>query len=218
MEWKVESKTILTRGSEFLTAWISWSRNWATTSRTTTSRKPQRWSLKNLRWKRMYLLLRADQKAEAKPRKRTSACSSTRTVPICDISWTDIEPGTYSHIAFPVSKTTESSSSSWWSTTRRRWSDWILEICLRNDLERSQHWSDELWKSRMAGGGGHKKTIHYCTDSSRQILYLRALQGHWGRNPIDPSLQDSVLIPNDFFEYTYHIGCAINLHSITNSG
>ena len=33
-----------------------------------------------------------------------------------------------------------------------------------------------------------------------------------------PELQDNVLIPNDFFEYIYHIGCAINLHSITNSG
>ena len=29
----------------------------------------------------------------------------------------------------------------------------------------------------------------------------------------DPSLQDNVLIPNDFFEYTSYIGCAINLHS-----
>ena len=26
-----------------------------------------------------------------------------------------------------------------------------------------------------------------------------------------------MLIPNDFFEYIYHIGCAINLHSIMNS-
>ena len=49
-------------------------------------------------------------------------------------------------------------------------------------------------------------------------MYLRALQGHSGRNLIDPSLQDNVLIPNDFFEYMYHVGCAINLHSITNSG
>ena len=27
-----------------------------------------------------------------------------------------------------------------------------------------------------------------------------------------------MLIPDNFFEYIYHIGCAINLHSITNSG
>ena len=35
---------------------------------------------------------------------------------------------------------------------------------------------------------------------------------------MDPSLQDNVLIPDNFFEYIYQIGCAINLHSITNSG
>ena len=59
----------------------------------------------------------------------------------------------------------------------------------------------------------------YCTDpSGQEILYLRALQVHSGRNPIDPSPQDNVLIPNNFFEYINHIGCAINLHSITNSG
>ena len=64
-----------------------------------------------------------------------------------------------------------------------------------------------------------RKRFRYCTDPlGQEILYLRALQGHSGRNPIDPTLQDNVLIPNNFFEYIYHIGCAINLHSITNSG
>ena len=70
----------------------------------------------------------------------------------------------------------------------------------------------------MAGGGGQKNRFQYCADSSGIILYLRALQGHSGRNLIDPSLQDYVIIPNDFFEYLYHVGCAINLHSIINSG
>ena len=31
-------------------------------------------------------------------------------------------------------------------------------------------------------------------------------------------LQDNVVIPNGFFKYTCHVGCSINLHSITNSG
>ena len=31
-------------------------------------------------------------KAKAKPRRRTLACSSTRTVPMGERSWTDIEP------------------------------------------------------------------------------------------------------------------------------
>ena len=66
----------------------------------------------------------------------------------------------------------------------------------------------------MAGGGGNKKRFQYCTDPpGQEILYFRALQGPSGRNPIDPSLQDNVLIPYGFFEYTYYIGCAINLHT-----
>ena len=52
----------------------------------------------------------------------------------------------------------------------------------------------------------------------RKIVYLRALQGHSGRNRIDPTLQDNVVIPSNFFQYIYHVGCAINLHSIINSG
>ena len=200
--------------------WISWSRTWATKRTTTTSRRPLRRRRKNLRWRRLYLLLRADQRLKQKPRSRTSACSSTRTVPTCERSWTDVEPGTYSHIAYPVSK--------WLSTLLRRgdppWEEdeaiefWRLKDCLPYDFENSRHWSDEMWKSRIAGGGGNKKRFQCCTDSSGQeILHLRALQGHSGRNPIDPLLQDNVLIPNNFFEYTYQIGYAINLRS-TSSG
>ena len=43
-------------------------------------------------------------KAQAKPRRRTPACSSTRTVLVGERSWIDIEPETYSSIAYPVSK------------------------------------------------------------------------------------------------------------------
>ena len=43
-------------------------------------------------------------KAKAKPRRRTLACSSTRTVPISERHWTDIEPENYSPVDHPVSK------------------------------------------------------------------------------------------------------------------
>ena len=96
---------------------------------------------------------------------------------------------------------------------------WRLKDDLRNEFEHSQYWSDEMWKSKMAGGGGHKEKNQYCTDpSGQEILYLRALQGHSGRNPIEPTLQVILFIPNDFFEYICHIGCSINFHSTTNSG
>ena len=94
---------------------------------------------------------------------------------------------------------------------------WRIKDDLQKHFPQCPHWSDDRWKKSMAGGG-NKKRYQYCTDSSGIILYLRALQGHSGRNLIDPSLQDNVLIPNDFLEYICHIGCAINLHSITNSG
>ena len=96
---------------------------------------------------------------------------------------------------------------------------WRLKDDLQNKFGYSQYWSDDVRKSKTAGGGGNNKRFQYCIDlSGQEILYLRALQGHSGRNPIDPLLQDNVLIPNGFFEYVCHIGCAINLHSITDSG
>ena len=63
-----------------------------------------------------------------------------------------------------------------------------------------------------------KRIFQYCTDASGTIVYFRALQGHSGRNLIDPSLQDNVIIQSNFFQYIYHVGCAFNLHSIIGSG
>ena len=47
---------------------------------------------------------------------------------------------------------------------------------------------------------------------------FRALQGHSGRNLIDPSLQDNVVITSRFFQYIYRFGCGFDLHSIINNG
>ena len=70
----------------------------------------------------------------------------------------------------------------------------------------------------MAAGGGAKRRFQYCTDGPGIIVYFRALQGHSGRNLIDPSLQDNVVIQSGFFQHIYHIGCVFNLRSIINSG
>ena len=148
-------------------------------------------------------------KAKAKAQRRTPASSSTKSIHIGEREWTDIEPEVYSPVAYPVSKQL--------STLLRhghllREDDgaiefWRLKDYLRNEFEYSQHGSDEMWKSRMAGGGGNKKRFQYCADpSGQEILNLRALQGHSGRNPIDPELQDNMFIPDNFFEYIYHFG------------
>ena len=43
-------------------------------------------------------------KAKAKPQRRTSASSSTKTIPIGERTWTDIEPQEYSLSDYSVSK------------------------------------------------------------------------------------------------------------------
>ena len=57
-----------------------------------------------------------------------------------------------------------------------------------------------------------KRRYQHYTDDSGIIVYHRALQGHSGRNLIDPSLQDNVVIQSGFFQHIYHIGSAFNLH------
>ena len=96
--------------------------------------------------------------------------------------------------------------------------NWVL-FFRHGHLPREDDSSKRSWTiSTLVWWKGNKKRFWYCTDDSGIIVYLRALQGHSGRNLVDPSLQDNVLIPNDFFEYIHRIGCGTNLHSIMNSG
>ena len=81
-------------------------------------------------------------------------------------------------------------------------------------------WTVDAWTTFLAKGGGPKKIFQCCLNprSSQLFLYFRAIQGHSGSNLVDPSLQDNVLVPDDFAEYSYHIGNAHEMHSIIKSG
>ena len=161
-------------------------------------------------------ILHAEQRPKQNHKDDKPAGPSTRTVPIGDRIWTDVEPGEYSISDYEVSKKLIHGSL-------HRENDGTIEFWrIKDDLQKyvlhCHHWCDDKWKKSMAGGGGNKKRYQYCTDSSSAILYLRTLQGHSGRTLIDPALQDNVVIPSDFFQYISHVGCAINVHSIINSG
>ena len=93
---------------------------------------------------------------------------------------------------------------------------WRIKNYLQNQFPQTQYWSDDRWKVCLAAGGGAKRRYQYCTDISGIIIYFRALQGHSGRNLIDLSLQDNVVIQRVFFQHIYHTGCAFNIHSINN--
>ena len=160
-------------------------------------------------------------KAKAKPKRREPADSSSRIIPMNRRKWIDIEPGNYSLSAYEVSKKVIHLLRH--SQQVHREEDgavhfWRIKENLQNPFPQSIHWSDDRWKVWLAAGGGAKRRFQYCTDDSGIIIYFRALQGHSGRNLIDPSLQDNVIIQSGFFQYIYHIGCAFNLHSIINSG
>ena len=146
-------------------------------------------------------------KAKAKPQKRDSAGPSTRTFPVGERTWTDVEPGKYSLSDYRVSKKLIHLLR---HGRLPREDDGAIEFWrIKDDLQKyflhCHHWSDDKWKKSMAGGGGNKKRYKYCTDSSGVILYLRALQGHSGRNLIDPTSQDNVLIQSNFFPV--HLSC-----------
>ena len=72
----------------------------------------------------------------------------------------------------------------------------------------------------MAKVRGNKKRFQYCTDPSGQkILYLRALQGHSGRNPIDSFIAGQCINSKRFLRVHYsHRMCGQFTHSIMNSG
>ena len=160
-------------------------------------------------------------KAKATPQRRDSAGSSTRTTPIGERTWTDIDPQEYSISDYEVSKKLIRLLR---HGSLPRENDGAIEFWrIKDNLQKHflnfPHWSDGKWKNSMArGGGGNKKRYQYCTDSSGAILYLGAFQGHSGRSLFDPTLQDNVIILDGFFKYIYHVGCAINLPSIINSG
>ena len=135
--------------------------------------------------------------------------------------WIDIEPGDSSLSAYEISKKVINLLRH--SQTEQRENDgtvqfWKIKFYLRNQFPQVHHWADDRWILCLAAGGGPKRRYQYCTDISGTIVYLRTREGHSGRNLIDPSLQDNMIILSGFFQNIYHIGCAFNLHSIINNG
>ena len=94
-----------------------------------------------------------------------------------------------------------------------------LKLQFVSRFPNSANWPIRSSINHLERGGGHKKRFQYCTDSlGGEILYLRAIQRHSRENPVDPSLQDNVLIPNDFFEHIHHVGSNLNQHPIIDTG
>ena len=143
-------------------------------------------------------------KAKAKPQRKEPADSSSRIIPMERRNWIDIEPVKYSLSEYEVSKKVIHLLRH--SQKVHREEDgavhfWRIKENLQNPLPQSVYWSDDRWKACLAAGGGAKRRFQYCTDDPGIFIYFRALQGYSGRNLIDPSLQDNVVIPSGFFSF-----------------
>ena len=52
-----------------------------------------------------------------------------------------------------------------------------LASIFRSEFDGTSHWSIRAWISFLAKGGGQKKRVQYCINSSEHFLYFRAMQG-----------------------------------------
>ena len=128
-------------------------------------------------------------KAKTRSWRPSTTCSSTRTVPVCERIWTHIEPGTQSNLAYPVAERLNTLLRHGQLRKKKmvRWNSGDWKMIFGTNLSTLNIGLTMYGRAKMQGGGGNKKRFQYCIDSSGQeILYLRALQGHSGRNPIDP--------------------------------
>ena len=196
MEWKWElclwTETILTLGLEFLmdqtSLWWIW---------TTTGRKFQKFSSKNMRGNWMRRILHVDQRPKQNHKNEILPGLPQEQYLLGKEIGPMLNQG---DIHSPI------------MIYRRNWFIFFVmenkyiekmmerlnsgesKTIFRHIFLHCHHWSDDKWKMSMAGGGGNKKRCQYCTDSSGIIVYLRALQGHSGCNLVDPTLQDKVII------------------------
>ena len=156
-------------------------------------------------------------KARAKPQRREPVDYTPSIIPMNERKWIDIEPGNSALSAYEISKKVIHLLRH--SQQVQREEDgavhfWRIQENLQSQFPQIPHWSDNRWKACLAAGGGAKRRYQYFTDDSGTIVfYFRALQGHSGRNLVDPVLQDNVVIQRGFFHHIYHIGCAFYLHS-----
>ena len=150
---------------------------------------------------------------------RRQRAGSLWTVPSCERFWNDFEPGTDANIGFQC-------QNDWllffvmviyFEKKMERLTSGDYKIVFGTNLRNLSIGLMKCGRAKWQEAEVSRKDFNIVLVRTRNSLSptsSRSLrtQSHW------PSLQDNVFIPDNFFEYIYHIGCAINIHSITNSG
>ena len=158
---------------------------------TTMSREPQKCSSKNMRWNWMRRILHADQRPAQNHEEENLPALHQEQFLLGTGLGPMLNQGIFTLWFWHIEEI-DSSSSSCKTTKKRRRSDRILEI-QRRSSEIFPALSSLVWRQVEENPGRRRKQEK-------------------------PTLQYTVVIPSNFFQYIYHVGCAINLHSIINSG
>ena len=151
----------------------------------------------------MQMILQADQGPKQNHKDAILPAHPQKLYLLGERIWTDIEPQEYSLSDYSVSKKMINllRHGSLPREDDGAMEFWRIKDYLQNHFVYCHHWSDEKWKSSMAIGGGNKNIFQCCTDpSGQEILYLRALQGHSGRNLNDPSSTGQCLDSGRFLQ------------------
>ena len=158
--------------------------------------------------------------AKAGPRPTPTLTLSLVSIPYRDRKWIDIDSGKFSQSCFEVSKSMIRLLRRYESLPRQE----DGAVSLRSGRIVSGQGlrlppTVEAWIAFLTKGGGRKKRFQYCLNphSSEHFLYFKAIQGYSGGTLVDPTLQDKVLLPDDFADYIYNVGNADDMHSIVQS-
>ena len=162
--------------------------------------------------------------AKARPQLQPAVTLSSVSFPVRDRKWKDIETQRSHdlmcyHASKAVARLLRHDQKVPRETDGAVLFNDVLEECRKGKFDGASQWPLNDWIFILTGGRA-KKRFQHCLNpkSSSHFLYLRANQGHSGDNALDPELQDNVLLPKRFTEYTYHVGNASAMNSIIRSG
>ena len=79
------------------------------------------------------------------------------------------------------------------------------ELVVARDTFCDDDWINHIWK------GSSKTQFQCCKNFCNDLLYIRAIQGHTGRELFEPELMGHVAIPFNWKQFLFHRGCSFNL-------
>ena len=156
--------------------------------------------------------------AKARPRQTSNLTLSPVSIPYRERKWIDMEPGRFDKscpevLTLMIRLLRHDDSIYRQEDGEARFED--LASTFRSRNESTSRWSIRTCVSVLKIGRGPKKRLQYCSEPQTHLnifctfeQFKAILEGAL----VDPTLQDNVLLPDDFIEHSYHVGNSHDLH------